>query len=79
MDYNNSFSIIFLLFIFLLFLWIGAQFPLEKFLSYGRILIFYYKRSAWYLQVLQHFLCDLPFLRECFYVTGTPAMLSLIS
>ena len=21
---------------------------------------------------------DLPFLRECFYVTGTPAMLSLI-
>ena len=41
MDYNNSFSIIFLLFIFLLFLWIGAQFPLEKFLSYGRILIFY--------------------------------------
>ena len=22
--------------------WIGAQFPLEKFLSYGRILIFYY-------------------------------------
>ena len=42
MDYNNSFSIIFLLFIFLLFLWIGAQFPLEKFLSYGRILIFYY-------------------------------------
>ena len=44
MDYNNSFSIIFLLFIFLLFLWIGAQFPLEKFLSYGRILIFYYRK-----------------------------------
>ena len=49
MDYNNSFSIIFLLFIFLLFLWIGAQFPLEKFLSYGRILIFYYKNSIFLL------------------------------
>ena len=61
MDYNNSFSIIFLLFIFLLFLWIGAQFPLEKFLSYGRILIFYYKRSAgcwsvWFNRSLRHFL-----------------------
>merc|ERR1712057_124153 len=35
MDYNNGFS---LSFFFNLFLWIGAQFPQEKFLSYGRIL-----------------------------------------
>merc|ERR1712129_197075 len=35
MDYNNGFSISFF---FLSLLWIGAQFPQEKFLSYGRIL-----------------------------------------
>merc|ERR1712151_167502 len=40
MDCNNGFSISFLS--FLSFLWIGAQFPQEKFLSYARILTLYY-------------------------------------
>merc|ERR1739848_874094 len=35
---NNSFSLSFFFLSFLSFLWIGAQFPQEKFLSYGRIL-----------------------------------------
>ena len=38
MDYNNGFSLSFFFNLFLSFLWIGAQFPQEKFLSYGRIL-----------------------------------------
>merc|ERR1712066_971592 len=38
MDCNNGFSISFLFISFLSFLWIGAQFPQEKFLSYARIL-----------------------------------------
>ena len=38
MDYNNGFSFSSLFFIILSFLWIGAQFPQEKFLFYGRIL-----------------------------------------
>merc|ERR1712134_47940 len=38
MDYNNGFSLSFFFGLFLSFLWIGAQFPQEKFLSYGRIL-----------------------------------------
>merc|ERR1712151_506582 len=35
---NNGFSLSFFFLSFLSFLWIGAQFPQEKFLSYGRIL-----------------------------------------
>merc|ERR1712137_431186 len=42
MDCNNGFSLSFLFFVFLSFLWIGAQFPQEKFLSYARILTLYY-------------------------------------
>merc|ERR1711976_988631 len=42
MDYNNSFSFSLLFSIFLSFLWIGAQFPQDKFLSYARILTLYY-------------------------------------
>ena len=38
MDYNNGFSISSFFLSSLSFLWIGAQFPQEKFLSYGRIL-----------------------------------------
>merc|ERR1712193_491370 len=38
MDCNNGFSIIFIFLSFISFLWIGAQFPQEKFLSYARIL-----------------------------------------
>merc|ERR1712047_11617 len=41
-DCNNGFSISFFFFSFLSFLWIGAQFPQEKFLSYARILTLYY-------------------------------------
>merc|ERR1739848_763696 len=37
-DCNNGFSISFFFFSFVSFLWIGAQFPQEKFLSYARIL-----------------------------------------
>merc|ERR1712020_631380 len=35
---NNSFSLSFFFLSFISFLWIGAQFPQEKFLSYARIL-----------------------------------------
>merc|ERR1712190_682608 len=42
MSCNNGFSISFFFLSFLLFLWIGAQFPQEKFLSYARILTLYY-------------------------------------
>merc|ERR1712134_79663 len=38
MDCNNGFSLSFFLLVFVTFLWIGAQFPQEKFLSYARIL-----------------------------------------
>merc|ERR1712187_1098459 len=36
--FSNGFSLSFFFLSFLSFLWIGAQFPSEKFLSYGRIL-----------------------------------------
>merc|ERR1739842_104571 len=39
---NSCFSIVFFFLGFLSFLWIGAQFPQEKFLSYARILTLYY-------------------------------------
>merc|ERR1711948_26329 len=41
-DCNNGFSISFFFLSFLSFIWIGAQFPQEKFLSYARILTLYY-------------------------------------
>merc|ERR1712050_722712 len=39
---NNSFHLSLFFLSFLSFLWIGAQFPQEKFLSYARILTLYY-------------------------------------
>ena len=42
MDYNNGFSISSFFLSLLSFLWIGAQFTQEKFLSYGRILTLHY-------------------------------------
>merc|ERR1712079_292310 len=39
---NNSFSLSYFFLSFISFLWIGAQFPQEKFLSYARILTLYY-------------------------------------
>merc|ERR1712223_2130506 len=39
---NNGFLLSFFFFITLCFLWIGAQFPQEKFLSYARILTLHY-------------------------------------
>merc|ERR1711920_558424 len=39
---NNSFLLSFFFYSSLCFLWIGAQFPQEKFLSYARILTLYY-------------------------------------
>merc|ERR1712129_671545 len=42
MDYNNGFSLSPFFLSFHSFLWIGSQFPQEKFLSYGRILTLYY-------------------------------------
>merc|ERR1712004_721648 len=39
---NNGFSISSFFLSLLSFLWIGAQFPQEKFLSYGRILTLHY-------------------------------------
>merc|ERR1712036_115798 len=40
--FSNGFSISFFFLSFLSFLWLGAQFPQEKFLSYARILTLYY-------------------------------------
>merc|ERR1712060_669214 len=40
--FSNGFSLSFFYLSFLEVLWIGAQFPQEKFLSYGRILTLYY-------------------------------------
>merc|ERR1712231_16678 len=42
MDCNNGFSLSFFFGLFLSFLWIGAQFPQEKFLSYARISTLHY-------------------------------------
>ena len=42
MDYNNGFSLSSFFLSHLSFLWIGAQFPQEKVLSYGRILTLHY-------------------------------------
>ena len=42
MDYNNGFSLSSFFLSLRSFLWIGAQFPQEKFLSYGRILTLHY-------------------------------------
>merc|ERR1711865_538484 len=39
---SNGFSLSFFFLSFISFLWIGAQFPQEKFLSYGRILTLHY-------------------------------------
>merc|ERR1712170_191824 len=39
---NISFLLSFFIFLLLSFLWIGAQFPQEMFLSYGRIMTLYY-------------------------------------
>merc|ERR1712187_419064 len=39
---NNGFSLSSFFLSLLIFLWIGAQFPQEKFLSYGRILTLHY-------------------------------------
>merc|ERR1712212_1201178 len=39
---NNGFSLSFFFLSLLSYLWIGAQFPQEKFLSYGRILTLHY-------------------------------------
>lgn len=39
---NNGFSLSYFLYLSLSFIWIGAQFPQEKFISYGRILTLYY-------------------------------------
>jgi hypothetical protein len=48
MECNNGFSISFFFLSFLSFLCIGAQFPQEKFLSYGRILTLdYYFLLIW--------------------------------
>merc|ERR1712217_216842 len=40
--FSNGFSLTSFFLSFISFLWIGAQFPQEKFLSYGRILTLYY-------------------------------------
>merc|ERR1712146_633579 len=40
--FSNGFSLSFFFLSFLSFLWLGAQFPQEKFLSYARILTLYY-------------------------------------
>ena len=65
MDYNNSFSFSFLFSIFLSFLWIGAQFPQEKFLSYGRILTldFYFLLMCILFSYFQNLMsCSLGFI-----------------
>merc|ERR1711953_1628568 len=55
---NNGFLLSFFFFITLCFLWIGAQFPQEKFLSYARILTLYY----YFLLMCILFSCNSSFL-----------------
>merc|ERR1712138_375131 len=62
MDCNNGFSLSFFFNLFLSFLWIGAQFPQEKFLSYGRIL------TLDYYFLLMCILFSLYFPRVCPYL-----------
>ena len=56
-DCNNGFSISFFFLSFLSCLWIGAQFPQEKFLSYARILTLYY----YFLVLLSKYYINLVF------------------
>merc|ERR1712151_61803 len=65
-DYNNSFSFSFLFSIFLSFLWIGAQFPQEKFLSYARILTLHY-----YFLLMCVLLSSIPFPFSGIYLPYT--------
>merc|ERR1711956_147084 len=55
---NNCFSLSFFFQSFLSFLWIGAQFPQVKFLSYARILTLYY----YFLLMCILFSCNLNFI-----------------
>tara|TARA_B110000116_G_scaffold230919_1_gene213546 strand:+ start:141 stop:542 length:402 start_codon:yes stop_codon:yes gene_type:complete len=73
MDYNNGFSLSFFFNLFLSFLWIGAQFPQEKFLSYGRILTLDYyfllmcilfHSQVGFFPFLSFQLCDSVFIGE---------------
>merc|ERR1711879_576033 len=68
---NNSFSLSSFFLSFLSFLWIGAQFPQEKFLSYGRILTLHY------YFLLMCILFSLIFLN--LFVIGCHKILSIIS
>merc|ERR1712186_3692 len=53
---NNGFSLSCFFLSFLSFLWIGAQFPQEKFLSYGRILTLHYYFLLMCILFSYHFL-----------------------
>merc|ERR1712097_243030 len=53
MECNNGFSISFFFLSFLSFLCIGAQFPQEKFLSYGRILTLDYYFLLMYILIVK--------------------------
>ena len=55
---NNGFSLSSFFLSLLSFLWIGAQFPQEKFLSYGRILTLHY----YFLLMCILFSCNLNFM-----------------
>merc|ERR1712127_490578 len=74
MDYNNGFSISSFFLSLLSFLWIGAQFPQEKFLSYGRILTLHYYFLLMCILLSYRLISTSDnLILCCFYVTGTPA------
>ena len=52
---NNSFSLSLFFLSLISFLWIGAQFPQEKFLSYGRILTLHYYFLLMCILISSHF------------------------
>merc|ERR1712020_390112 len=58
---NNGFSLSSFFLCSLSFLWIGAQFPQEKFLSYGRILTLHY-----YFLLMCILLSFIPLVFICF-------------
>jgi hypothetical protein len=62
MDYNNGFSLSSFFLSLLSFLWIGAQFPQEKFLSYGRIFT---------LLAVKEFLSRLNYFLSYFLILGS--------
>ena len=76
MDYNNGFSISSFFLSLLSFLWIGAQFPQEKFLSYGRILTLDYYFLLMCILISSFIIFPLKIIRSSFILYSTSFLLA---